>query len=48
MTPRAISKLTPGKTRRTSFAAPNLTYRMIFKPAIYLSKVEGADLKGHP
>lgn len=47
MTTYQVLKLTPGKTRRTSFTAPNLAFRQIFKPAIYLRKVERSDLKGH-
>lgn len=47
MTSAATFKFTPGKTRRTPFAAPIQVCWQIFKPAIYLRKVAGAVLKGH-
>jgi hypothetical protein len=46
MTTTTFFSFTPGKTRRTSFTAPNLAFRMIFKPAIYLHKVQSTVLKG--
>jgi len=44
----AIFNFTPGKTRRTSFTPRIQAFQQIIKPAIYLRKVESANLNGHP